>query len=245
VIAFGEQSVWFANASGLVEWDGNVFTERAKFMVSSPFNGQVREIWGSSRTNIYAVGNNGAIYHYQGSNWAKLFRQTSLPFQDIWGFTNSVTKRTEIIALAAPESFSVGVDLFRIEGDVASRMDTAGLSLSAKSIWFIPGYKYLVAGDGLYSRVAFSSGTSWISEASQPPIYKQKVRGLHCRDVFVVGDFGLVSHFNGNDWHHYDSSELPLPTGSYYGVDITQRLVVIVGRSGNSGLVLTGKRVGN
>jgi hypothetical protein len=227
VIAFGDKSVWFASYGGLVEWNGAEFNERAVFATSLPFDGQVQELWGTSSTNIYAVGYHGAIYHYWGSGWDKLPQITQLPILDIWGGYNPRSKQTDIMAVASLQNVGRGIDLISIRENLAVQVDTLGLPVNARSVWFIPGATYYVAGDGLFVRNGFTYGSSWSEDPHQPLTYKEKVRGLHCRDVFVVGDLGLVSHYNGIDWHHYDTDKLALPKGLFYGVDATQSTVVV------------------
>jgi len=41
-------------------------------------------LWGTSSSDVYAVGYNGSVYHYDGSAWAREPLGTSLPLVDVW-----------------------------------------------------------------------------------------------------------------------------------------------------------------
>lgn len=42
-------------------------------------------IWGSSGTDVFAVGWNGTIIHYDGSSWSSMNSGTIYDLHDIWG----------------------------------------------------------------------------------------------------------------------------------------------------------------
>ena len=48
-------------------------------------NTGLNSIWGSSETNIYAVGNEGTILKYDGANWSSDTSSTSKTLNGIWG----------------------------------------------------------------------------------------------------------------------------------------------------------------
>ena len=45
----------------------------------------ISDIWGSSATDVFAVGNNGLILHYNGINWAPMNSGTTHALIGIWG----------------------------------------------------------------------------------------------------------------------------------------------------------------
>ena len=58
-------------------------------------------------------------------------------------------------------------------------------------------------------------------------------------DLFIVGDFGLVSHYNGSSWKHYDMS---LPNANFYSVSVKGNTVAAVGQDGNNAVITIGRR---
>ncbi|KPA09952.1 F-box associated region domain protein [Candidatus Magnetomorum sp. HK-1] len=45
----------------------------------------VQALWGNSATDVYAVGNSGKIYHFDGSSWSEMTSNTTQTLMDIWG----------------------------------------------------------------------------------------------------------------------------------------------------------------
>jgi hypothetical protein len=68
------------------------------------------------------------------------------------------------------------------------------------SAWFrdkywtiaVGGYPYTRLGDGPWNRESIGSNT-----------ILSRVRGQEINDVFVVGDFGFIAHFNGMTWRKF------------------------------------------
>jgi hypothetical protein len=46
-------------------------------------------VWGSSPSDVFAVGDGGAILHYDGSAWSAMSSGTSIYFTGIWGSSPS------------------------------------------------------------------------------------------------------------------------------------------------------------
>jgi hypothetical protein len=45
----------------------------------------LRGVWGSSASNVFAVGDAGTILHYDGSGWTAMTSGTSVDLADVWG----------------------------------------------------------------------------------------------------------------------------------------------------------------
>ena len=52
----------------------------------------MNKIWGSSSNDLYVVGNNGKIAHYNGTSWQRIESGTTLNINDIWGDFNEKTQ---------------------------------------------------------------------------------------------------------------------------------------------------------
>jgi hypothetical protein len=187
----------------------------------------INGLWGSSPTDIHAVGANGAIVHYNGGGWT--LQQT--PVDDI-----------ELHALhgfGADDIHAVGDSAMIVHFDGLSWeiQDVPGVFSSLKSVWgATPDDVYAV---GQYT-MAHYDGTSWssmfiglspkdyqgihgadgsvflvakaawvyardASGAWTPAQLSHKkdlfgVRAFAADNVFAVGAEGTVSHFNGAEW---------------------------------------------
>ena len=53
-------------------------------MTSNTTN-NLKGVWGSSGTNVYAAGEEGVIVHYNGTNWSDMTSNTSNGLNAIWG----------------------------------------------------------------------------------------------------------------------------------------------------------------
>lgn len=90
-----------------------------------------------------------------------------------------------------------------------------------------------------------NGGTTWsgndilISEYDVDPSVAYDANGNAWNNVFTVGDFGLVSHFNGSTWKHYNVN---LPMANFYSVSIKENMVTAVGQNGDKAVILIGKR---
>lgn len=141
-------------------------------------------MWGTSGTNIYCIGRNGAIYHYDGSTWQKLASGTTVDIQDIWGEGQTV------LAVASLLNYGRGLDLLKIDGLSVTKLDTSGLPPSLNGIWFDLDKRFYVTGNGVYIKNNLAEAR-WQSENTHPLLYKDRIRGVRWNDVFIAGSGGL------------------------------------------------------
>ena len=238
VIAFSPDDIWmFSGHGGSAHWAGiNWITDYVRGR-----QGEIRSAWGTSSNNFYLAGTNGSLTHYNGSSWRLIPSGTELDINDIWGTKNERTGEWEIYAVASDVGRANGRKLLRVDGTVQS-IPTDSLPDAISSIWFVPGEKYYVCGNGLYETTTFTK--PWTKVQNQVNYYKVKIRGTAGNDIFMCGSFGLLSHFNGLNWYHYTDNELVSFNGSYTSLYVNQNDVVVVGGDHVSALVVRGTRIG-
>lgn len=241
VFGFSANDVWVASSAGLIRWNGSFWSEKAFFMNDLSFNGQVLKMWGTSGTNIYCVGRNGAIYHYNGNTWQKLASGTTVDIQDIWGVVDPKTQAQTVLAVASLVNYGRGLDLLKIENPTVTKLDTMGLRVAESSIWFVPGKVYYVAGDGLFQKFRLEE-QRWQFNDFQPSIYIDRIRANAPNDIFVCGSFGFLAHYNGSTWKDYTGIEVPSFFSRYKGLSVKQDLVVAVGWMKDQAVILRGTR---
>jgi len=196
-------------------------------------------MWGTSSSDLYAVGNNGNIARYDGKSWQKIESGTTLSINDIWGSYDNVKKEWEILCIASNQFIDEGKKLFSIVGNRVATLTDDDLSWSLNAIWFETGRKYIIGGDGLY--ISNTNSAIWKRDYSQPPYYKTAVRGIAINDIFVVGAFGLALHFNGYSWHNYQTT-INLNNGSFGRVEFKDNIVIAVGGQATKGIISIGRR---
>jgi hypothetical protein len=240
VFAFGQNDIWFCG-NGVIHWDGNSFVPiPISNVVWGPY--QINKIWGSSNSDLYIVGNGGKIAQYNGTSWRKVVSGTDVDIHDIWGSVNYTTGEKTILAIASFQNYGRALDLLKIIGTSAIKLDTTGLHVNQHSLWFTNINKVYIVGNGVFYKNNLAID-GWQLDDFNPLIYKESIRGTEINNVFIAGDFGLVSHFNGVTWKHYTGNELPNLLGNYYSVNLKNNIMVAVGQL-NSGqaIVLKGNK---
>ncbi|NOX37878.1 MAG: hypothetical protein GXO78_10115, partial [Calditrichaeota bacterium] len=85
ILTFDTQKFWFA-AGSIYLWDKKAGSS-AKLVYRrdvSTFQ-TIEKLWGTSENNIYGVGNNGLIVHYDGVSWQRVESGTEERGNDVWG----------------------------------------------------------------------------------------------------------------------------------------------------------------
>lgn len=247
IYAFSSDDIWFCSG-GIHHYNGK---EIRSFWVNRfPGNkyaildsGQsVEKVWGTSDTNIWAVGRHGSIVHYDGTSWQKLESGTIQDLQDIWGAKNSITEEYEILAIAGNIYESYDKEILKINSNNVEEISTEGINWALDAVWFDPGRVYYAVGAGIYSKKTMDKKEIWTGPGLGVTRYSSHaVRGNHAHDVFVAGAFGDVLHYNGINWYSYHSSTA-LSQGSYYSIAVYKDWVFAVGHNYDKAVILRGKR---
>ncbi|MBL1215712.1 MAG: glucosyl transferase, partial [Ignavibacteriae bacterium] len=135
--AFNENDIWIAGGGRqLARISGTVQMDKSCL----PFSMSINKLWGTSSNNLYAVGNEGTIAHYNGSpsavGWQKIESGTNLDIYDIWGDYNEQTGEYEILAVAAKLLHSADRDILKIAKNGVEKIDETGIDWSLRGIWF-------------------------------------------------------------------------------------------------------------
>lgn len=237
IFAFSPTDVWFAHG-GVHHWDGvtvtsywiNSFTGNPGAILQP---GQTAEkIWGRSSSDLYAVGRGGAIAHFDGGRWKAINSGTTTDINDIHGV--SIGDETFVLCTVSNPFGPGDQKLLRISAQ-GTVIELAGPPPSRlHSVWFDRGQRIVVTGGGVYSGVP--GAWSPIDKLAWPP-YTTHVRGSGLNNIFVVGNDGLVGHYNGISWMLYPESFSDHT--SYRSVAVTPRKAVAVGWVGDRAIALT------
>jgi len=231
IFAFSENNIWFEAG---IHWDGISFKQ-------VPFNiqwsGNVNKLWGSSSNDLYAVGNNGNIAHWDGRRWTRIESGTNVNINDIYGVINQKTNR-RIIFCSVSNLFEKG-EYKILTIDESNKIDSLhwGLDRRINSTWSGNGWIVYTSGGGVFS----NKTGRWVEETSIPLYYTNRIRGNGYNDIFVVGDFALLAHYNGFSWNvYYELLQLPLT--SFYSISVKKDIIAIVGDCGEKALIIIGRR---
>ena len=230
--AFSVNDIIISNGGSIGRFNGN--TVNLDCRVNSLLTGAIVKMWGTSNDDLYVVGNNGSIAHYQNEVWSKVESGTNLPFQDIWGAQTN-TGEEQILAVASDKFGTGGKYLVKINGNTAEHLNdiiTVGVSLSG--IWFIPEKKYYLVGDGIYSKhSSFEKYWQFDSIIYKIQYYPYSVRGEGINDVVICADAGNIAHFNGVSWRIYYGETI---SDRLLSVSIEDSMIIAVGSRYNNGI---------
>src|ERR1051326_514831 len=248
VFAFSDSDVW-AGTTAPYHFDGATWRG---YNVTGLFNGYVTKIWGTSGSNIYMVGTNGAIMHFNGSVWQKMESGTDVDLLDVWGSPDG-----SVVWACGFYSSKRGTYLLRYTHE-SSKWELAydgslsetvilndSLSGAYSSLYAPTTHRLFIVSDaGLYETAAETRGA-----AQRIPFpftwsgFPWRLRGTAANALFVAGEYFMLGHFNGVTFNHY--SDLS-GYGRLMSVDQHDKLVVAVGYMfdpiNSKGLVFRGTR---
>lgn len=198
----------------------------------------IDKIWGTSNSNLFAVGHGGAVAHYNGSQWRRIESGTKVHIKDVWGIIDKKTGE-EVVLCAVSDYFEVSErKILRIFP--TGRIDSVPwrADKTVESIWFETPEKLYAVGGGVF---VSDSGKPWVEITGNelPRIYSARVRGQKNNDVFVAMNYGVTAHFNGKRWKTWTE-----PLGYiWYSCDYKHDIFMAVGSTADQkGLIVVQRR---
>ena len=241
ILVFSENDIVLSTGASAMHWNGKKWKGLGILYGAGWAVGNPRRLWGKSSDDFYGVGSGGSIVHWDGRKWDKIYTAISTTVQDIWGGTDPKNGETTIYCLASEDYSNDSKRIMRIDNlHSIAVMDSTGLSVLQNGIWFDPGKKYYTVGAGVYWKNDIESAESWtrIKPGEATLYYSNAIRGAAWNDIFVVGAFNEVAHFNGKTWMRY-----PLFLNSnLWRVSYKGNLMVAVGDDGRRGIAVVGRR---
>jgi hypothetical protein len=166
-------------------WDGTAWTAYDQFW------GGYSGLWGSSPTDLWAVGSGGGaglygIHHWDGTAWSIVAGDMYTVYASVWGSSASdvwVVGSGGVIlhwdgAAWSPFPSGVTEELFSVSGT------------SASDVWAVGGFGTIVHWDG-------NAWTRWASPVTST-LVSISLRGPD--DAWAVASDGSTIHWNGATW---------------------------------------------
>jgi hypothetical protein len=170
---------------------------------------------------MYFVGRTGSVAHYNGQSWSRIESGTDVDIQDIWGINGGSSY--PFILCAASNAIEPGEHkILKINN--SNSVDTISWFSNRRvnSVWMDSKFQLFACGDGMF----INSSNLWEQQETITAVYKERVRGKSKNDLFVVGDFGLLAHYNGVRWREYPEAS---SASIYTSLDFKNNLMVTVG----------------
>ncbi|MBI3193504.1 MAG: hypothetical protein HYZ34_03430 [Ignavibacteriae bacterium] len=237
----------FFDSSFIMKFDGSLWrevkTERARFLA---------DISGTATNNIWIVGREkGSIFHINEATWIRDTIFVQIPdggsFQI---YSVAVVSQTELYAFGNTHINNLAKDIYYFfyrNEDGWKTLDTAIIQPSYYEIkwgysklWMSPWGKMYSVGDGVFVR----ENGGWVKILDTDRVMSG-IYGSHENNIFFVGQFGRVYHWNGNDWFQFTAfppSIISLSTEWMFDIWTDGNEVFIVGQAdGQRTLILHGK----
>ena len=230
IFAFSSNDILFAHIDGSIShFNGIGFTNDCSLITQ--LNGSANKIWGISKDDYYVVSGNGFIAHYQNGNWTRIESGTTTNINDAWGITN---KQNNTIVYCAVSSFFTPGDK-KILKLINGKVDSVNWSrdLRLYSAWTNNENILYVCGEGVF----VNKFSTW-SEINLQQVGTNSIRGNNLNDIFIAGDYGFKSHFNGSTWQIYNNNYLK----GYSRLSFKGNIVTIAGNYQGKAIVEIGRR---
>jgi len=242
IFALSKTDLWMIN-SGIAYHtsDGTFFDDLRP-------GGVLNASWGLTSNDMFFVGNSGSIYHYNGTKFDTMTSNTKKDLSSVWGTSHSDVWATgynsstdESILLHYDGTFW-SEDIFSTSGKVKQYgIGTVwACDSSGHSIAVIAGTKVFHKTDNGPWRPDTSDLGNGLGGGSYVGI---GAFGGTATDIFAVGGWGFVAHWNGKTWKKY--SQFFDYSNSDYGASgfsMNGNTACVVGTKSGSSWVLVGQR---
>jgi hypothetical protein len=236
IFGFAANDIWVVGGVTFgyaAHWNGSVWEEYSFYPPPEDTVWGLRSVWGSSPDDVWAVGAQGTIIHWDGSEWEKIQSPTSMYLIDIYG-----TSSSNIYAVGA--TLTNEYELLHFDGN-SWKLISNQIPISAmmfRSIWIDKsGSGFIVGNRGLHY-----NGSTWSLIPDNRFVRLQRVRGSGMNNVFAGGQYGNLLHYNGIEWTKYMDLEDLSNFSEMKGIAAFENSVIIVGYNFNGALVWHGRR---
>jgi len=153
----------------------------------------LRSIWGASDDDVWAVGDHGALIHFDGTAWTPFDSGTRTDLADIWGTGHS-------------DAWAVGdAALIHWDGHAWTPARTTLTESTLNAVWALGGCTALAAGDA--GTVLRRDCTGWHALPSGVTSDLLGVWASDATNAWLVGKQGTLLHFDGRAFER-----VPAPT---------------------------------
>ena len=219
----------YLDSSLIIHYDG-VSWRDIKIIKGSRLNC----IWGATTTSILAGGSYGTLFYFNGIGWKKMDFDSSESIVNIGGLSNTEYYASTVVEYAD----SLRCNLLKFSGPNWNKIDSFTV-IFTNMVWKFGHSLYQTPTGILYSSgygVYKKDGNSW-----QRLFYNEyplHLGGSSDQNIFAVGDFGRIYHWNGVDWKRLVEIELNIQFTSAWTNNVE---TFIVGNNGYKTFIIHGK----
>ena len=194
IFALSPTEVWLCAGDDLLFYDGSTF---GLIEMSSPTGlSGVTDVWASSPNDVWAVGDDAIVAHYDGTAWERTIAGS--PFKSsIWG-----SGPNDVYALST-------FDLVHYDGSSWTEidLDAAGgdgqvWGTSTNDVWVMTDSPEISHFDGVRWETIDTS--DFVGDLAA-------VWGPSRNDLWAAGSAGAIAHFDGDSWSQVAHQQIGAP----------------------------------
>ena len=211
---FDKHNIWITFGVGIiVHWDGKNWKEYhlRNNGVLSEDDGGLLKIWAVDTNNIYFIGYKGCIVHYNGSSFTKMESGTDIMLTHIFGLDQDhiwvvgddggLHGGHSVLLFFNGSLWKVKYHYRYNEGPPFE----GGPIGQYRGIWADKDSIVMGTGHGFWHE-SIKTGKGRIEPFSFHPIgAEEKIFARNRNDLFVIGHFYTLHHYNGKSWKRYIS----------------------------------------
>lgn len=192
----------FESSQLIIHYDGSTWRE-----VNLDDGKSLINIYGNSSSDIWAGGQKNTLYHYDGSNWTKDSVNVSIP-QGFEFQIGHISSHNSVTYLGANSDNNQGISIYYLFKRInetwtaidsfyaGSLIENFGPVLNQSKI----NSFYSSGNWGVYK----FNGSRWVNVLRISNSYISGMWGSNDDNIFAVGPFGTVYHYNGNNWQRIE-----------------------------------------
>ena len=227
IISFAENDIWISRPGSLVHWDGSRYFNDCG--MNALIDGSINKIWGTSSNDLYVVGNNGTIVHYNGSRWQKLESGTDIDLTDVWGLSDGSVVWACGWTSGEPYSVLLSIRNNRVttERYVDIRIqpsDPNSLAGNISTGIFLKNTSYIASSRALYT---FNSNGESNRFYPRLRYFPSHMDATNVNNIWVCGDRSMLWHFNGSTPKYIETDF----EGHFNSISVHSKVICAVGES--------------
>jgi hypothetical protein len=193
IFALSASDVFLCAGTQVLHYDGAAFAALGPDITASIGLDGLTDVWAASRSDVWVVGGDAIIGHYNGTTWSRTIAGS--PFKtSIWGSGPS-----DIYAI---DTF----DLVHFDGSTWNEV-TLDAGRGGSQVWGTGASDVWVMTDS--SDVSHFDGASW--QALETDFDLAAIWGPGSNDLWGAGSAGSIAHYDGNAWREVTHQEIGAP----------------------------------
>jgi len=237
IFYFSDDDIWVTDFCSPIHWNGEEWTlYHIQNIGLDACAGAA--IWGTSSSNLYFVGYQGSIVHYDGSTFRKMNSGTPIDLEDVYG------SGTNVYATGSKDAEEYSGQSVALHGRNGTwetvRHEYAFYPQKYSdwgkicSPWAYGKYGYFMAYSGLMRYNPENDNVEeWFSVSEMNTFHLNiiKLKGNALNDIIHINNWAHIVHYNGETWLPIEDVFNQYPDGGIdvEGMDFKGDVVAIVG----------------